>query len=373
MLSHLQPIQKDAIFELNNQFNQDPNPNKINLGVGIYLDNHKQPYVHPVIQKAAQEIQTNNFNYNTIQGHKGFLEESLKFLFPESLQDQLAIQAISGGTHGCALISKLLLQNSIQNLILPVPTWGNHHKIFQDHATTNINHLNENHQPNFEEYKLAIENAQLQTAILIHGGQAHNPTGQNLNLQQLKTISELANQHQVFIILDFAYLGLSEDLETDLQYLHQLNNDTENITSIISFSKNATLYEHRTGILTIKSKNKSALESHLQRLVRQTISQPSGYGQKIMHNILKNHKQEWINQLQQMNQSIQTRRQTFFAEFPDFPETIKNSKGMFTLLPFTKEKINSLKKDHSIYIPLNGRINFGSLTQNDIKILKEVI
>lgn len=368
MLSNLNIIPKDAIFALNQEFQNDPNPQKINLGVGIYLNDNKQAYVHPIIQQVAKQINTDNFNYNTIQGHKGFLEEATNLLYTPAQQKNLATQAISGGTHGCAVISDLLIQNSITNLILPIPTWGNHHKIFQKHNITTIPHLKSN-KVNLSTYKIALEEAPSNSAILIHGAQAHNPTGTNFSTNQLDELIEIANQNKIFIILDFAYLGLSENFQTDLTYLHKFQNQAQNLATIISFSKNATLYEHRTGLLTIKSENKKAIESHLQRIVRQTISQPSGYGQKIMYKTLKHHKQEWLAQLESMNLAIQERRKQFFQNSPSNFQHLSKTKGMFTLLPINKNHIESLKTQHSIYIPSNGRINFGGLSPNDIPTL----
>lgn len=372
MLSHLKVIPKDAIFQLNQDFKDDQSPKKINLGVGIYLNDEKESYVHPVIQKLAGEIDFDDFNYNTIQGHKGFLEEAMEFLYPASLHSMMAVQAVSGGTHGCALISKLLLKNDIENLILPIPTWGNHHKIFEKHNIISFDHLADE-GVNFYGYKSTIKNAEPNSAILLHGGKAHNPTGVNLSLAQLEEIANLANENDVYVILDFAYLGLSEGMNVDLKYLHFLNEKVNNIASVISFSKNGTLYEHRVGLLTVKTQNKEALESHLQRLVRQTISQPAGFGQKIMYRVLRDYRDEWLKELGDMHDSIESRRSEFFDGFEGLPEYLKDTKGMFALLPFDKEKIQKLRDDFSIYMPSNGRINFGGLAPREIAYLKEIM
>lgn len=372
MFSFLEVVAKDSIFQLNQEFKDDLNLGKINLGVGIYLDDEKDTYVHPVVQNVAAGLSFDNFNYNTIQGHRGFLDESLRFLFPERYHKNLAVQAVSGGTHGCALISRFLLMNNVEKLIIPTPTWGNHYKIFEDHEIISFPHL-KGEEVNFDGYKNAIVEADENTALLLHGGKAHNPTGLNLSLDQLSEISDLANKHEVFVILDFAYLGLSEGMTEDLKYLHKIHEETKNIASIISFSKNATLYEHRVGLLFVQTDKKEVVESHLQKMVRQTISQPAGFGQKIMYEILKNYKDEWLKELGQMHDSIEIRRREFVGMFTNLPSCISETKGMFALLPLSAEKIKELKEVHSVYIPSNGRINFGGLSRKDISYLAEII
>lgn len=369
MFQNLQVLSPDTIFQLNQEFNNDPSPQKINLGIGIYLDNNSQSYVHPTIQAAAQKIDLNNFNYNPIQGHSEFLKLSYQLLTDKEIPaPEHYTQAISGGTHGCYIISQLLQRANINTLLLPTPTWGNHLQIFNNLNLIQFPHL-KNQEINFQEYINQIKSAPQNSALLIHGGLAHNPTGLNLNLDQLETIIEICNQKNIFLIQDFAYLGLSENFQTDKKYLNLILQKSNFASSIISFSKNATIYEHRTGILITKtSKDQTKqIKTNIQNIIRKNISQPSGFGQKILADVFKNSKQQWLTELEQMNHSIKSRQQLFQATFPNL--TSQQTYGMFALLPLTPEKIQNLKSNH-IYILPNGRINYGSLTPNIIQKLK---
>jgi len=49
LFSAVEMAPRDPILGLNEQFNADPNPNKVNLGVGVYFDeNGKLPLLHCV-------------------------------------------------------------------------------------------------------------------------------------------------------------------------------------------------------------------------------------------------------------------------------------------------------------------------------------
>jgi hypothetical protein len=43
----------DAIFNLTAQYKVDPNPEKINIGVGAFRTNELKPYVLPVVKKVC--------------------------------------------------------------------------------------------------------------------------------------------------------------------------------------------------------------------------------------------------------------------------------------------------------------------------------
>ena len=45
----------DAILGVTEAFKADPNPKKINLGVGAYRDDSGKPYVLPVVRKVSSD------------------------------------------------------------------------------------------------------------------------------------------------------------------------------------------------------------------------------------------------------------------------------------------------------------------------------
>jgi hypothetical protein len=54
VFSHTPLALADAIFALTASYKADPFPQKVNLGVGAYRDNHGSPYVLPVVRKVRR-------------------------------------------------------------------------------------------------------------------------------------------------------------------------------------------------------------------------------------------------------------------------------------------------------------------------------
>lgn len=123
----------DEIFNLNVEFTADIRTEKINGGIGIYLDNQGKPFVIPIVKKTAQSLDFSNFNYLPINGDPIFLEESSKLVFGNNLYDkfknQLVKQGTIGGTNGLFVWANLIkLDNPKPTIIIGNPSWENHKK-----------------------------------------------------------------------------------------------------------------------------------------------------------------------------------------------------------------------------------------------------
>ena len=114
--------------------------------------------------------------------------------------------------------------------------------------------------------------------------------------------------------MDMAYLGLGDGIEEDRAYAKLAMRESNNFALGLSYSKNAALYEHRTGALFIKTENAQAVESQIQQIVRQSISTPPGLGQDIMADILENYKKEWLDELETVRIDISERRRLLVNE-----------------------------------------------------------
>lgn len=121
MIQRLKLVPADEIFQLNTEFNQNKRREKINGGIGVYLDSRGNPYVHPVVKKAIKFLTVSNFNYLPIAGDPSFLKESTKLLLGDSLfslfEEKLAKQGVSGGTNGLFIWGSLIKETEKK----PVP------------------------------------------------------------------------------------------------------------------------------------------------------------------------------------------------------------------------------------------------------------
>lgn len=374
----------DEIFQLNNEFQLDQKPNKINGGIGVYLDNYGQPFVLPVVKKAISQIDFSNLNYLPISGDPIFLEESSKLVLGENLYfkniEKIAKQGVMGGTNGLFVWGNLIKQNNKKpSIILSNPTWENHQRIFSylGFKIINYSHLDNKGNFNASAFKKTIIQHP-QSSILLHGGSTHNPTGVNPTQAQWKEISKLLIKRGNHVCFDFAYLGLGENIEKDCFPVRLFIQSNIPTSVVISYSKNMTLYQHRTGLLLTLAQSlseKKIIESNLKNIFRIVNSNPSALGELIVKKIFenKNLKKEWEISILEMVKSLNKRRELFAEKTNGKFSSVTSQKGLYSLLGINKNQVVKLKKEYGIYILSNSRINFGGISIKDISILAKAI
>jgi len=366
MLENLELLPADPLFRLLGEYKADARTKKVNLGIGLYSDDQGQPFVFPTIKEAFKEVDTNDFNYQPIGGNREYLQLTGKLLLGDLFDEsQLAMQATSGGTQACRLFADLIcVEQKGRELLVGMPTWGNHLAIFGELTIRKFEHKAEG-------YKKVLEEAPEGSVLLLHGAKTHNPTGLNLTLEELQNLIAIIKDRDHFVFVDMAYLGMGEGMEQDREYVKLLFRELDNVACAVSYSKNASLYEHRTGALCVKTKQPKAVESQLQRIIRTSISMAPGIGQEIMINVLKNKKTAWLAGLETVRQTIEARKMALVEMLPAEFDYLKNCRGMFGLMPFTEAQIERLKAEFAIFMPSNGRINFGGIEVADIDYLVE--
>lgn len=380
MLDKLKLLPPDSLFGITEEFNVDKRKEKIKLSVSVYQTEDGKPFVLDVIKKTIRDMNIENFNYLPIEGDKSFLDGSRKMIFGnETNTDGLVTQQINGGTHGISLFSDLLFRDGgAKNIIIGIPTWDNHLGIFKNHNIQKINHINQNMDVDFNAYKTAVDEADKESVLVIHGGKTHNPTGKNLSLGQVEELIETINNKKMILFVDFAYIGFGDGVDEDLEWLRFVYKKAERISIAVSFSKNATLYKHRTGVLFFKTeskKNAKVIKSQLKNIVRESISNLSGFGSALLAQIFNDEKktQKWKKEVDEMRKSINQRRELLVNALPKQFRHIENSRGMFGLLGLTKKQVLKLKTEHAFYIPLNSRITFAGLKIVEIGKIAEKI
>ena len=374
MFENLQHLPLDPIFQLLEDYNADPNPKKVNLGIGLYADYEGNPYVFPVIQKVFSEIDIHNFNYQPIGGNQEFLELSTRALLGDFDQNQLALHTVCGGTQGCRLFNDLLLIDQPQRRIfLGMPTWPNHLAIFKFFEIVKFDHLDAHGEVHMEAYLQALDEAKEGDVLIVHGGLTHNPTGKNLSIDQLKQLIPLLNEKGVGLFVDFAYWGFGEGIEADRKYVQVLFDELEHVACSVSFSKNASLYEHRIGSLIVKTKQKKVVESQLRQLTREAISMAPGLGQEVMTIVFKKYYDQWKKEVDDVREDMEYRKSLLLEQLPESFQKIRDCRGMFGLLPLTKEQVMRLRKEYSVYVTDNGRINFAGIRPREVGYVGEAV
>lgn len=365
MFNNLPSATKDPIFEVFSQYSADPNPKKVNLGIGIYTDKDNKPFVFPSIQKAVAELDINNFNYQPIPGDPKFLEITAKLNLGDDFDlSSLSMQSTCGGTNACRIFADLMIRAGKNKILYGLPTWVNHPGLFKSLEITTFPHLNEQHEVEFSNYKKAVQEADNGSILLLQGSQTHNPIGKNITTEQVRELIPLINKKDMIIFIDMAYLGMGDGIEEDRKMTQAIFKECKFCAIGASYSKNASLYEHRTGALIIKNDIKDLVTANLKNIMRESVSNPPGFGIETVVHLFENHYNQWRKELEEVRLEILKAREDFVNALPQF-EHARTGRGMFGLLHISPEQINRLRDEFSIYLLGSSRINFSGLKKSN--------
>lgn len=371
LLRNLQPVPMDPIFKVMAEYASDPRPGKVNLGIGVYRDMAGSPYVFPSVQSQVKALDASNFEYVSMRGNDTFLEHSAELILGSEYSDAVALQQSAGGTHALRLVADFF---GTGTFLCGLPTWSNHFEVFENFIHKTFDHL-DGHTVNTAAYLKAMQKNP-NSILLLHGGVTHNPSGFNFTQTQLDEVLETANAQNIFVLIDAAYLGFGEDMERDAAWVQSAFKKLKRVAVACSFSKNAALYRQRLGALLWKTNSadeKLTLESHLQALVRGTVSNLPDFGASVMASILSNEglRTEWLSELDAARIDINNRRQALVDLLPVSLRFLQDSKGLFAISGFDQAQVEHLKTKYGIYMPPNGRINFASIRTGEPEIIAQ--
>ena len=331
----LSPAPPDAILGLSEAFQKDPNPNKINLSVGVYKD---ESGVTPVLESVKQaerrwwELEKTK-SYLPIDGLTGYNEQVQRLLFSDShtvlTQQRAATVQTPGGT-GALRVAADFLRKLLPDAAIwcSKPTWANHPGVFSAAGLT-VNEYRYLHE-NGRDLDFAAMLEDLQAiptgdVVVLHGC-CHNPSGADPSLAQWTEIATLLAQRGLMPLVDFAYQGFADGLEQDRAGLLEIAARVDEFWVASSYSKNFGLYRERVGALTAvlgSAQAADAVRSHVKKSVRTNYSNPPAHGGAIVQTILDDEEltQLWQSELEQMRQRIHQMRslfvQTMRALLPD--------------------------------------------------------
>ena len=139
MLNAIPKFDPDPILALVDLFRNDPRPEKLDLGVGVYQTDDGLTPVLKAVKKAehylvdTQESKT----YLGSLGNRAFTAEIRRLALGDELDkrfsDRLAGFQSVGGTGALRLAGELIrLTGKETRLFVGLPTWPNHLKLFRD-------------------------------------------------------------------------------------------------------------------------------------------------------------------------------------------------------------------------------------------------
>lgn len=385
MFQSIEAAPVDPILGLTDAFKADPNPEKINLGVGVYQDESGVTPVMPSVAEATRRVVATEKtkSYLPIPGAPEYGAAVQRLLFGAEHEivtsGRAATSHTPGGTGALRVTGDFLKQNLPgATLWLTDPTWANHPAIFAAAGvpTDKLPYFDpKTNGLNFVGLLSALNCVPAGDAVLLHGC-CHNPSGIDPTADQWKVIAETLAERGVLPILDFAYQGFGEGVEEDAAGLRQFCRPGAELIVCGSFSKNFGLYRERVGAVTLVASDTEAsqrVQSQVKRAIRTNYSNPPAHGAALVTTILTDPHlaKQWDKEVAEMRDRINSMRTLLVEKLAEHGAEgdysfIQRQKGMFSFSGLTKDQVEKLRKEHSIYIVGSGRINVAGVSTKNV-------
>ena len=392
MFERLKPVAMDPILGLMAAFRADDRTTKIDLGVGVYMnDQGHTPVMASVKEAEAQLMQLETTkSYQGIAGDPGYNQHMLELLFgPEhSILSSGRVKTIQApGGSGALRVGAEVIQRARpeSKLWVGVPTWPNHIPLLGS-AGFEIKEYpyydRDTKQINADAMMETLRQVPAGDMVLLHGC-CHNPTGADLTHAQWDLIADLALERGFIPFIDTAYQGLGDGLDEDAYGLRMMADRLPELLVASSCSKNFGLYRERTGSITFIAENAKQADivaSQAMSVARQIYSMPPAHGALIVSLILGDTalRANWETELTEVRSRIQSMRTLLTdsiqnnAAGVDFSH-VQQQKGMFSFLGLNTDQLDQLRNEFGIYIVSSSRENLAGINSSNIGYLSSSI
>ena len=327
MFTKIQNYENDPIEAMFVRLAEDQDPAKIDLGIGVFRDESGNAPVMQAVRLAEQQLFDRGLpkSYLSPLGNAAYCEciERLALGVEHPvLREQRIISAQTPGA-GSALRAGaefVVSLNPDSTLWASRPVWS-HQLEFFDRAGMMIRDYRY-----YDQQKAGLDfNGMLEDLagmrpddmLLVHGC-CHNPTGQDLTIEQWQRLAETVNDTGAIPFVDIAYQGFGEGIEEDVAGVRAFAKLVPQMLLTVSSSKSFGIY--REHIVTMR------------HAVRETIE----------------------------------------AANPDFDASfIECQNGMFSCLPVTDEEQLLMEQRFHIYMLPNARVNVAAMNSSQTSTLAE--
>jgi aromatic-amino-acid transaminase len=381
---------RDPILGLNEQFNADPNPAKVNLGVGVYFDEAgKLPLLKCVSEAEKLIFQTAKpRGYLPIDGIAAYDQAVKALVFgadSEAVRSgRVATVQALGGTGGLKVGADFLRQmaaraGSTPKVLISDPSWENHRALF-----TNAGFTVETYPyydaarrgADAEAMLTALNAAPAGTIVVLHAC-CHNPTGCDLTPADWARVVDVVKARGLVAFLDMAYQGFGDGIAEDGAVIARFVDAGLDFFVATSFSKSFSLYGERVGALSVvcaSAEEATRVLSQLKIVIRTNYSNPPTHGAQIVATVLNTPalRAMWEAELGTMRTRIQAMRRLLADRLVAAGSTqdvsfITRQKGMFSYTGLSKMQMERLRNEFGVYGVDSGRICVAALNHGNIE------
>ena len=391
MFEHVEPFGGDPILSLNEDFQKDPRPGKINLSIGIYFDDAGRIPVLESVRRAEQEVVAREAAkpYLPIEGAANFRAAVQALLFGSGHEAIASgrvatIQSVgsSGGLKvGADFIARWLPGSEVW---VSEPSWENHRSMFEgaglvvhdypyyDGATGGLA---------FEAMCKALRALPAKSVVLLHAC-CHNPTGVDLTPAQWDALVPILGEGELVPYLDLAYQGFGDGIVEDAYALRALaaarDRSGRPLAFFVanSFSKSMSLYGERCGALSVVCADAGEAVNVLGQLkftVRRNYSSPPIHGGQIVAAVLSEPalRGDWEAELAAMRERIKAMRRALHgvlaAKMPDRDfGYFLSQHGMFSYTGLSPRQVDRLREEFAVYVLRSGRMCVAGLNRGNV-------
>ncbi|PXW23341.1 amino acid aminotransferase [Paraburkholderia caballeronis] len=392
LFSAVELAPRDPILGLNEAYNADARPTKVNLGVGVYTNEEgKIPLLRAVrdAEKARVEAGLPR-GYLPIEGLAAYDAAVQKLLLgndsPLIAAGRVVTAQALGGTGALKIGADFLKRvNPAAKVAISDPSWENHRALFESAGFEVVAYPYYDaatHGVNFDGMLAALNGYAPGTIVVLHAC-CHNPTGVDLSTDQWKQVVEVVKARELVPFLDIAYQGFGDGIDADAAAVRLFAAAELNAFVSSSFSKSFSLYGERVGALSIIAANKdeaARVLSQLKRVIRTNYSNPPTHGGSIVAAVLGSAdlRATWEAELGEMRDRIRAMRGGLVERLKaagverDFG-FVNAQRGMFSYSGLSAAQVERLREEFGIYAVSTGRICVAALNTRNIDVVATAI
>jgi len=376
---------RDPILGVTETFAADPNPSKVNLGVGVYYDDSGKVPVLECVRRAEQIMAESPQprSYLPIDGMPPYNRAVQEVVFgagsPVVGAGRVVTAQALGGTGALKIGADFLRRlDSGAQVWISNPSWDNHQALFEyagfevnaytyyDPATRGVN---------FGGMLESMKGMAAGSIVVLHAC-CHNPTGVDLSPEQWSQVIQVVKDRGLVPFLDMAYQGFADGLDADAAVVRRFAETCPAVFVSSSFSKSMSLYGERVGALSIvtgSADEAARVLSQLKRVIRTNYSNPPTHGGRAVATVLTTPelRRLWEQELGQMRERIKVMRRQLVDKIrshrADFDFSfVTEQRGMFSYSGLTKPQVDRLRQDAAVYAVDSGRICVAALNSKNI-------
>jgi len=386
MFQHLEPYAGDPILSLNEDFQRDPRPDKVNLSIGIYFDDAGRIPVLPCVREAESQMLAEGGAkpYLPIEGDPAARAAVQRLLFGaehEAVKSGRIVTLQTIGSSGGLKVGADFIRRWLPGSEVWVsdPTWDNHRAMFEgagiavhrypyyDAATGGVR---------FGAMLDTLRTLPPKSVVLLHAC-CHNPTGVDLSRAQWQELMPLLRERSLLPYLDLAYQGYGDGIADDAYAARALAEAGLPFFIANSFSKSMSVYGERAGALSVVCASATEAElvlGQLKATVRRNYSSPGIHAAGIVARVLGQPalRSAWEADVAAMRERILAMRRSLHAVLSakvpgrDFGYFL-SQRGMFSYTGLSAEQVDRLREQYGVYLIRSGRICIAGLNQGNVE------